>query len=151
MSVRMSDEEIWSFLADGHTGILTTLRRDGYPVALPVWYAVVDRRIYAVTRGKKVARVAKDSRCSFLVESGERWAELQAVHAICEGRIIEPDDALSGAIAAEMKRKYAGYRTAPKAMPDATRQHYDSAKTATIELVPLERILNWDNRKLGLE
>jgi nitroimidazol reductase NimA-like FMN-containing flavoprotein (pyridoxamine 5'-phosphate oxidase superfamily) len=146
----MTEEEIWAFLTEGHTGILTTLRQDGHPIALPVWYAVVDRRIYVVTRGKKVARVAKDSRCSFLVESGERWAELQAVHVVCEGHIVELDNALDSAIRAEMSRKYAPYRTAPKAMPDATRQHYASSGPAVIELVPLERILNWDNRKLGL-
>lgn len=150
MTVRMSEEEIWTFLTEGHTGILTTLRRDGHPIALPVWYAVVDGRIFVVTRGKKVARVAKDSRCSFLVETGARWAELQAVHVVCEGRIIEPDDALEGAIRAEMNRKYAAYRTAPKAMPNATREHYASSGPAVIELVPLERILNWDNAKLGL-
>lgn len=150
MSVRMTDEEIWTFLTEGHTGILTTLRRDGHPIALPVWYAVVDGRIFVVTRGKKVARVAKDSRCSFLVESGERWAELQAVHVVCEGRVIEPDETLEAAIRAEMNRKYAAYRTARKAMPDATRTHYTSSGSAVIELVPLERILNWDNRKLGV-
>ena len=150
MSVRMTDREIWAFLTEGHTGILTTLRRDGHPIALPVWYAVVEGRIFVVTRGKKVARVAKDSRCSFLVESGERWAELHAVHLVCEGRVIEPDEALESAIRAEMNRKYAAYRTAPKAMPDATREHYASSGPSVIELVPLERILNWDNRKLGL-
>jgi hypothetical protein len=147
----MSDEEIWAFLTEGHTGILTTLRQDGHPIALPVWYAVVDGRIFVVTRGKKVARVAKDSRCSFLVESGERWAELQAVHLVCEGRVIEPDDALDSAIREEMNRKYAAYRTARKAIPDATRQHYANSGTAVIELVPLERILNWDNNKLSLQ
>jgi hypothetical protein len=146
----MTDQEIWAFLTEGHTGILTTLRRDGYPIALPIWYAVVDGRIFVVTRGKKMARVAKDSRCSFLVETGERWAELRAVHLVCEGRIIEPDDALGAAIRAEMNRKYAAARTAAKAMSDETREHYASSGSAVIELVPLERILNWDNRKLGL-
>jgi hypothetical protein len=146
----MNDDEIWAFLTEGHTGIFTTLRQDGHPIALPVWYSVIDRRIYVVTRGKKVARVAKDSRCSFLVESGERWAELRAVHVVCEGHIVEPDDALESAIRAEMNRKYAAYRTAPKAMPEATRQHYANPGPAVIELVALERILNWDNNKLGL-
>ena len=35
MSVRMSDDEAWEFLSSSHTGILTTLRADGRPVA--VW------------------------------------------------------------------------------------------------------------------
>ena len=56
-SPRMTEEEIWSFVTDAHTGILTTLRRDGVPIALPLWFACLDRRIYFRTRGKKLARI----------------------------------------------------------------------------------------------
>ena len=80
VSVRMNEEEIWDFLTNGHTGILTTLRRDGVPIAMPIWYAVVDHTVYIGTRGKKLTRLAHDPRASFLVESGEKWAELRAVH-----------------------------------------------------------------------
>lgn len=149
-SVRMTEDEIWDFVADGHTGILTTLRRDGQPVALPVWYATVNRTIYVVTRGKKVERVRRDGRCSFLVESGERWAELRAVHLTCRGRVVEPDRALAAAIAEDMDRKYRAYRTAGSAMPAETKKHYATAAAATIELAPQGRPLHWDNRKLGI-
>ena len=145
----MSEDEIWSFLVDGHTGILTTLRRDGQPISLPLWYAVVDRKIYAGTRGKKVTRLQHDSRCSFLVEQGERWAELQAVHLVCEGRVVEPDEKLAAAIGAELQRKYAAFTTQRKDMPTETQKAYSVTGT-TLELTPVERILNWDNRKLGL-
>ena len=41
---------------------------------LPVWYVVDERTIVMRTppRTKKVARVKRDARASFLVESGER-------------------------------------------------------------------------------
>lgn len=147
--VRMTEDEAWAFVTDAHTGILTTLRRDGSPIALPVWFAVLDRRIYVVTRGKKVLRVRNDSRCSFLVESGERWAELMAVHVSCDGRILDPvDPELSARLRAEIARKYRAYRTAPDAMPDASRAHYAEAAGATIELVPHGRLLTWDNNRL---
>ena len=48
MGVRLSEEEAWAELGAAHTGILTTLRRDGRPVSLPVWFATVGRRIYVV-------------------------------------------------------------------------------------------------------
>ena len=148
--VRMTEDEAWAFLTDAHTGILTTLRRDGSPIALPVWFAVLDRRIYVVTRGKKVLRVQNDPRCSFLVESGERWAELMAVHVSCEGRVVDSlDPDLSSRLRSEIARKYASYRTVPRAMPDATRAHYAEAAGATIELTPHGRLLNWDNNRLG--
>jgi len=147
--VRMTEDEAWDFLEQAHTGIFTTLRRDGAPISLPVWFATLDRRIYVVTRGKKVQRVAHDARSSFLAEAGERWAELQAVHLTGRSSIIEPSFDLERRIAEQMTFKYSAYRTAPKEMPKATKAHYAKAG-ATIELVPDERILSWDNRHLGL-
>jgi nitroimidazol reductase NimA-like FMN-containing flavoprotein (pyridoxamine 5'-phosphate oxidase superfamily) len=149
-SVRMTDDEIWAFLRDGHTGILATLRSDGVPIMMPIWYAQVDRCVYVHTRGKKLARIRNDSRASFLVEAGERWAELRAVHLTGKAEIIEPDEALSGVIQAELDRKYATYRTAREEMPEATRGVYQQADGATVRFTPDDRVLHWDNRKLGV-
>lgn len=149
-SVRMTTDEAWAFVEQARTGIFTTLRRDGVPIAMPLWFAALDRRIYVVTRGKKVARVRNDSRCSFLVEDGERWAELRAVHLTGSATIIDPSPDLAARVAAEMQRKYAALRTSPKKMPTATRDHYAKSFGTTIELVPDDRILSWDNRHLGL-
>jgi hypothetical protein len=150
-SVRMTEDEAWDFVRDGHTGILTTLRRDGSPVALPIWYAAIDGRIYVQTRGKKVLRARNDPRCSFLVESGQRWAELRAVHMTCQAAVLDdvPDD-LGAQIRDEMDRKYAAFRTAAAAMSDATRQHYAEARGAVVELTPVGKTLTWDNTHLGL-
>lgn len=147
--VRMTEDEAWDFIEQAHTGIFTTLRRDGVPIALPVWFATLDRRIYLVTRGKKVQRVARDARSSFLVEAGERWAELQAVHLTGRSSIIEPSADLEQRIAEQMAFKYRSFRTAPTEMPTATKEHYAKAG-ATIELIPDERIVSWDNHHLGL-
>ena len=46
MGVRLTEDEAWERLATSHTGIITTLRRDGWPVSLPMWFAVVDRKSY---------------------------------------------------------------------------------------------------------
>lgn len=147
--VRMTEDEAWDFVEQAHTGIFTTLRRDGVPIALPVWFATLDRRIYLVTRGKKVLRVAHDARSSFLVEAGERWAELQAVHLTGRSSIIEPSEDLERRIGEQIAFKYSAFRTTSKAMPKATKEHYAKAG-ATIELIPDERILSWDNHHLGL-
>lgn len=148
-SVRMSDEEIWAFLTEAHTGILTTLKKDGTPVALPVWFAVVDRKIYTGTRGKKLLRIARDPRSSFLVEEGLAWAELRAVHVATEARILEdPDPDLVARISAEMARKYSSARTPSSQMPSASAEHYKSNPGRTVELVPTGKILAWDNSKM---
>jgi len=138
-------------LAAAHTGILTTLRADGMPIALPVWFVALDERVYVGTpaRTKKVARVRRDPRVSFLVESGARWAELVGVHLTGRARIvIEPD--LVSRVHHALAEKYKAHRTRRDALPEATRRYYD-VETAVIEIVPDERILTWDNNRLELE
>jgi len=149
-SVRMTEDEIWTFLREGHTGVFATLRSDGVPIMMPIWYALIDRCVYINTRGKKLARVSNDPRASFLVEAGEHWSKLRAVHLTGTAEIVDPSPALAEAIKAEMDRKYAAYRTAQSQMPDATRGAYQKASGATVRLTPDTRILHWDNRKLGV-
>jgi hypothetical protein len=149
-SVRMTEDEAWQMLDQSVNGILTTLRRDGRPVALPIWYVALDRRIYINTRGKKVDRARNDPRCSFLVEAGERWADLRAVHLECLVTVIEPDPDLAARISEAIAAKYAAYRTASAAMPSATRERYAQLPGAVLELVPQGKMLTWDNRHLDL-
>ena len=150
MSVRLTPEEAWRFVTDAHTGIVATLRRDGMPVALPMWFAVLDRQIYLRTpaRSKKVARLRRDPRVAFLVESGERWAELEAVHFSGRAELVD-DAAVLARVEAELERKYARFRTLRAAMPERTRRHYEQT-FVLIRIVPDPHFLSWDNRKLGV-
>jgi PPOX class probable F420-dependent enzyme len=149
-SVRLTRDEAWAELAAAHTGILTTLRADGMPIALPVWFVAFDERVYVSAPGhtKKLARLRHDPRASFLVESGERWAELRAVHLTGQTRFVE-DPALLERVRVALDEKYGAFRTQREAMPDATREYY-AVTTVTIEIVPDERILTWDNSLLGI-
>ena len=72
------------------------------------------------------------------------------MHVECEGRVIDPSADLTARMAAAMSDKYAAYRTASQAMPAATRQHYNQAVGGIIELEPVGKLLNWDNRRLGV-
>ena len=80
-SVRMNGDEAWAVLENAHTGVLTSLRADGWPISLPVWFVALDRRIYVAgpAHTKKFARIRNDPRVSFVVESGTQWAELVGV------------------------------------------------------------------------
>ena len=147
-SPRMSEEEIWSYVESAYTGIFTTLRRDGMPIALPIWYACIDRKIYMDTRRKKLTRVANDPRASFLVEDGARWSELKAVHMTGTIDVIDSEHPAAAEFAEQMDRKYASFRTAKVEMPLETAQHYDRLIRAVLQFTPTGRILNWDNSKL---
>jgi hypothetical protein len=116
----------------------------------PLWFVVVDRRIYVSgpARAKRVTRVRRDPRVSFLVESGTHWADLLAVHFTGRVRVVT-EPALLARVAAALDVKYAAFRTSRQEMPAATRAHYE-VNLATIEITPDEHILSWDNSRLGL-
>jgi hypothetical protein len=93
-----------------------------------------------------VSRIRRDPRASFLVESGQRWAELRAVHL--SGLVEELGDGpIRDRIDALLDQKYAAFRTARSAMPSATQDHY--ANRAFLRFVPDPRMLTWDNRRIA--
>ena len=150
MGVTLTHEEALAFLESSHTGILTTLRRDGWPVSLPVWFALVDGLVHVRTprHTKKVARVARDPRVSFLAESGLHWKELEAIVVTGRGVLVD-DPALRERIDTALDAKYASFRTARSSMPRATSDHY-GAGHAWIRVEPTGPFLSWDNSKLRL-
>jgi nitroimidazol reductase NimA-like FMN-containing flavoprotein (pyridoxamine 5'-phosphate oxidase superfamily) len=146
-SPRMTEDEVWAYVTDAHTGILTTLRRDGVPVALPVWYACIERTIYVSTRGKKLLRIAHDPRASFLVESGDEWADLRGVHLTGTASVADLDRDLRTEALAELDRKYAAFRMASDKMPSSAATTYANTMR-WITFTPDARVLNWDNARL---
>ena len=149
-SIRMDPDELWDWVAAGHTGIFVTLKRDGTPIAMPLWYVVIDRRIYTGSGGKKLQRIRHNSRASFLVESGKRWSELKAVHMTGHLRPMEPTEERWEQVKEALDAKYAGFRTVHESMPAETARKYETDGRRYLEFIPDERILNWDNSKLGL-
>jgi len=149
VGIRLSADEAWQRIEQSHTGILTTLRADGCPIALPVWFVALDRTVYVSTppTSKKVARARRDPRASFLVESGELWRELSAVHLT--GRLTEvSDDVLRGRVRAELDAKYAPFRVARDQLPTRTRTAYQQFTVLCFS--PDNRILSWDNARIPL-
>ena len=150
MGVRLTDDEAWAELAAAHTGILTTLRRDGRPVPLPVWFVVLERHVYVRTpaRTRKVEHVHNDPRATFLVERGERWSELCAVMVHADVTLLDAGTERDR-VEATLDEKYASFRTDDAQLPDATRAHY-AVESAVLKLWPIGRLLTWDNSKLRL-
>lgn len=150
MGVAFEEEELWAFVAAARTGILTTLRADGWPLALPVWFVCHDRIVYVRTpaRTRKVEHVRRDPRVSFTVEAGLSWAELRAV--VLTGRAhVVPEEEERDRIFELIAEKYQGFGIRQTEVPAATIRHYDT-ESALIRIDPDEHRLSWDNRKLRL-
>jgi PPOX class probable F420-dependent enzyme len=149
MGIRLTRDEAWEAVESAHTGILTTLRRDGMPIALPVWFVVDDDAIALMTPAstKKIARIRHDRRASFLIESGEQYLELRGVHFT--GRVETVADADAKArIEAAVNAKYASFRPPAGDLPAAAQAYY--AEQVFLRFVPDERILTWDNARLAV-
>ena len=147
MSVALTDDEAWAVIAAAHTGILTTLRRDGRPIPTPVWF-VVDGRSILVAGPKgtaKFGRVRHDPRVAFLVESGERWAELRAVRVDGLAAVVDDPDWVT--VDAAIEQKYGGHRAPRSEMAPAAARRYDEAR-ALLRIEPDAPLVSWDNSRL---
>jgi nitroimidazol reductase NimA-like FMN-containing flavoprotein (pyridoxamine 5'-phosphate oxidase superfamily) len=147
MGISLTDDEAWVFLGGGHTGILSTMRADGYPISLPVWYVIDEGVIYTRTpaSASKLKRIQRNPRSSFLVEHGLHWRELQAVVVSVEAHIVE-DEASASRVFELMNSKYEEFRA--RNLPDASKRHY--SKSIAIALRPSGRFVTWDNTRLRL-
>lgn len=118
----MTQGEAWEVVAGAHTAILTTLRRDGRPVAVPVWHVSENRKVYvqAPPATKKLARIRNDDRAHFLVEEGKAWGELRAVSFEAKATIVDADPSIGELF----EGKYREFQAPFDLLPDAVRSFY---------------------------
>jgi nitroimidazol reductase NimA-like FMN-containing flavoprotein (pyridoxamine 5'-phosphate oxidase superfamily) len=158
VGIDLDEDQLWAFLAQGHEGTFTSLRSDGWPVSLPVWYVVEDRTVFLRTRPKtkKVARIEHDPRCSFVVSSGTRWADLKAAVLTCRAVVVEAGagagagaetDLVRSVVLDLFEEKYASFRTPAAAMPPSSQKHY-KGEPVVIRLDIVDAVLSWDNSRL---
>ena len=97
MGVELDQDEAWEFLANAHTAIITVNRDDGWPMALPAWLVVDDRKIYVrkAANSATVRRTRKDPKVCVTVESGRAWADLKAVVLLGRAEIVEDVETLA--------------------------------------------------------
>lgn len=148
MTIQLDQQDAWAMVTSSMTGIVTTLRRDGYPVTLPVWFIVQESSVYFRTpaRSKKIVRILNDSRASFLVECGDQWSRLKAVSFTATATIVR-DEPLTGRVSDLLAEKYQGKRSNHRLLPSATVRHYEAA-TEIVNLHPAGRIISWDNSRI---
>jgi hypothetical protein len=46
VGIRLTEAEAWEALTAANIGILSTLRADGWPIGLPVWFVVIERELF---------------------------------------------------------------------------------------------------------
>jgi PPOX class probable F420-dependent enzyme len=144
--IRMTDDEIESFVARSRTATMATIGPDGTPHLIAMWYAVVDGQIWFETKAKsqKVVNLRRDDRITVLIEDGHTYDKLRGVSI--EGRAVisdDPDELL--AVGISVWERYTGpYSEEVRPAVDAMMN-----KRVAVRVDP-KRIRSWDHRKLGL-
>ena len=98
---RMTDEERDRFLAEPRYGILTILRTDGSPIAVPVWFDWTGEvvRMFTSVVSPKMERLQADPRASLLVVNHvaehEAWVAFDGIVSIHEEGGLELAERLS--------------------------------------------------------
>ena len=95
--LRFTRREAWQTLDAAHTGIFTSPRRDGVPIALPVWFVVTGERVYVSgpAHRKRFARVRRDPRVSFWSNRGNAGRSCAACTSLAAIEILPDDRMLS--------------------------------------------------------
>ena len=134
----MTDAQRDAFLAGRRYGILTTLRRDGAPVSLPVWYEWdgATLRMFCHEASGKLKRLKNDARAAVLVvnnpDEPENWVSfdgrisirseggLELAERVFDHYYPSGDDRRA---ALDSWRKMAGQWRLLELRPDAIRVH----------------------------
>ena len=151
-ATQMTREEIDDFLETQRTLTLVTLRRDGTPVAHPLWFAKVGDAVYVNTRSDslKVKNVERDARVCAVVEAGEHYFDLRGVRI--EGRcaaIEDPDEIarVQAALAEKDRRIGSGMEDLPAWFEESRTDRLGRSDRVLLR-VAMERVYSWDFSKV---
>ena len=143
--IRMSVEEVDSFLEEQRVVICASNGPQGWPHLMPLWYLVRDHEVWAWTYAKsqKVRNLERDPRATLQVEDGHEYEELRGL-MIEAHALLHRDTERVAELGAELFRRYGSASTGPE-LSEAIR--HQAAKRVALQFVP-ERIASWDHRKL---
>jgi PPOX class probable F420-dependent enzyme len=145
-AIRMTPDEIESFLAERRAMTMCSISHDGSIHAVAMWYGFVDGCITVETKAKsqKVQNLRRNPRLTVLVEDGDYYEELRGVELVGRAEIMTDPDTLWALGVSVFERYYAPYSDEVKPFIE-TMLH----KRVGVKL-HVERTVSWDHRKLGL-
>jgi PPOX class probable F420-dependent enzyme len=143
--IRMTEEEVRAFLAEGRTLQIATIGRDGFPHLVAMWYVLIDGEVafWTYAKSQKAVNLRRDPRLACLVEAGELYNELRGVQ-IKGYAVISDDRAVVQRVGEEIWKRYVG------PLDESARQavSIQGAKRVAVFVKPSE-VISWDHRKLG--
>ena len=144
--IKMSPDEVLTFLAEERTLVCATNGRDGFPHLMPLWYVVRDGRLWAWTfaKSQKVRNLERDPRATLQVEAGDDYPQLRGVMLKCDVTIHRDTD-LVASFGLQLFERYGSGELGDGVRAMVLAQ---APKRVALEFVERSRA-TWDHRKLA--
>ena len=145
--IKMTPDEVLSFLAEERTVVCATIGRDGFPHLMPLWYVVRDGELWSWTfaKSQKVRNLERDPRATIQVETGLEYGELRGVMFKCDVEVVRDVERIAE-LGLDIMTRYSG---ASESNENVRRMvEKQAAKRVGLRFVERERA-TWDHRKLA--
>jgi PPOX class probable F420-dependent enzyme len=143
--IRMSDDEVATFVASRRIATMCTFNHDGTIHAVAMWYGLLDGAVAFETKSKsqKAQNLRRDPRMTCLFEAGEGYEELRGVELVGHAEFIEEPERMHELGVSVYERYYGEYREELRPAIEGMLH-----KRIVAKLV-VERTVSWDHRKLS--
>ncbi len=145
--IRMSDDEVATFLEQQRTATMATVGRDGTPHLVAMWYGLVDGQVWFETkaRSQKAVNLRRDPRITCMVEDGLTYDTLRGVSLEGRAEIVEDPEALWEVGVSVWERYNGPYSEEVKPLVE-----FMLHKRIAVR-IDVDRVRSWDHRKLGMD
>ena len=142
--IRMTDDEVQSFLQERQVMNVASLQKDGRPHLVAMWYGFLDGKpaFWTYGRSQKIVNLRRDPRITCLVEDGDAYEELRGVELVGTATLIEDERRFE--IGRSVMERYTGPLTADV---DPIVQSVGAKRAGVV--IEVESVVSWDHRKLG--
>ena len=106
--ITMTDDEVVEFIADRRTVVLATVKADGRPHLVPMWFVPDGSTIevWSYGRSQKTVNLRRDPRATLLLETGDSYDQLRGVSLECDVELLDdPAKRADLSVAAERRAK----------------------------------------------
>jgi len=143
----MTNWEAWTFIKTHYKMVLCTLDSHGFPHAAPIWFVVINDKIYfrAQPYKKKIENILNRPQICGVIEDGDKYTELRGVMLRGLAKVVDTDKALRKHVFDLLAEKYSSLRNTNR-FPKEWQETYGKEHRVIVEFKPTN-IVSWDNRK----
>jgi len=136
--LRLTDEELHTFLTDSRTLRIATVDDDGVPHVVPLWYVWHEGAIWlnSLATSARHGHLRDARPLGLVIDDGDRYEELRGVRMTGRPEIVGNDDPVRIQAYRLFARKYFNVDELPN------QRSYE-----TVRIVP-DEIASWDFRKI---